>query len=70
MNKKALQTLQKCFQSIESDMDAASLALKLDHLLLEGDVKWQMKLGVSSKGLIIFFSSKLSTHALTRMSMN
>ncbi|CAO3666534.1 unnamed protein product [Umbelopsis ramanniana] len=45
MNKKALQTLEKCFRTIEGGVDAASIALKLDHLVLKGDVKWQMKIG-------------------------
>jgi hypothetical protein len=68
MNKKALETLEKCFRTIEGDVDAASMALKLDHFVLKGDVKWQMKVGVSDKCLIPFISSKLSTHTLTRMS--
>ncbi|KAI8578401.1 hypothetical protein K450DRAFT_247731 [Umbelopsis ramanniana AG] len=45
MNKKALKNLDKGFLAIEHDVDAASMALKLDNLVLKGDVTWQIKVG-------------------------
>jgi hypothetical protein len=56
MNRKALQTLNKGFLAIEHHVDAASMALKLDNLVLKGDVKWQIKVGVSHRFLKLLLS--------------
>jgi hypothetical protein len=49
MNDKALQSLEKgslCLNQVQ-ESDAVSLTLKVDGLILKGDLKWQTKKAVS-----------------------